>query len=122
MDARIRVDSGSDPQAELSSLREWLSREDELRGRVTIEVPASVPDRMGDTADVLVAALGSSGAVTVLATSIRAWLSHRRPDVEIEVTGPDGRSVKVNMRHARNADAAEAIRRALDGMERGDKE
>ncbi|MFI9811430.1 effector-associated constant component EACC1 [Saccharothrix variisporea] len=113
MEVRMHVIC-QDADTERESLLQWLCLEDELRGRVTVEQPEPVPGQMGGWSDVLVAALGGGGAVAVLAGAISTWLAHRRPDVEIEVTGPDGRSVRLSVNDARHTDAADAVRRALD--------
>ena len=95
MQARIQLVEGRDPAGELVSLKQWLTRDDELRGRVTVSQPQLSVDGMGGVADAVVVALGSGGAATVLAGSLSVWLRSRRADVTIEVTGPDGRNVRV---------------------------
>ncbi|MEV0056170.1 hypothetical protein AB0H34_37500 [Saccharopolyspora shandongensis] len=92
---RIRVLSDRDSQEELFSLRDWLSREDELRGRVSVDQPPVPPGQMGAAIDILTVAVGTGGAVTVLARSVSVWLRHRSSDVKIEITGEDGRRVTV---------------------------
>ncbi|MGH3930392.1 MAG: effector-associated constant component EACC1 [Pseudonocardiaceae bacterium] len=111
MQARVRVVEGHDIQAELVSLRRWLTSEDELRGRVTLDQPLLTPGQMGALADVLLVALGGGGAGTVLAHSLRVWLSQRRGDVTIEVSTPDGRSVKLAAKGV--ADVTQLIREVL---------
>lgn len=117
MRARIRVVTGRDPQAELSSLRDWLAREDQLRGHVATEQPAVAPDEMGALVDVLSVAVGAGGAVTVLANSISVWLTQRHSDVTIEVTSENGRSVVVDAKRVR--DAAGLVEQTLRGVEQG---
>lgn len=95
MQARIRIVEGRHQVEELVSLKQWLTREDELRGQVTFSRSQLVADEMGGVADAVMVALGSGGAATVLAGSLSVWLRSRRADVTIEVTGPDGRSVRV---------------------------
>ncbi|MFB9907067.1 effector-associated constant component EACC1 [Allokutzneria oryzae] len=108
MRAQVRVVGG---QADLVSLHQWLVREDELRGRVTLHQPPPEPGQLGVATDVLVVALSGGGAITVLASSLQIWLKQRHSDVTIEVTNPDGRSVKVTA--ARVADAARLVREVL---------
>lgn len=117
MSARIRVVAGRDTQAELLSLRDWLAREDDLRGYVAIDQLVVAPGEMGAVVDVLSVAVGAGGAVTVLANSISVWLTQRHSDVKIEVTGGDGRSVIVEAQRVR--DAAELVELALRGPGHG---
>ncbi|MFI9327093.1 hypothetical protein ACIGZJ_06020 [Kitasatospora sp. NPDC052868] len=113
MKARIRL-TGDGASAELVELAAWLSREDELRGRTAIEKPETPPDQMGGLADILIVALGAQGAGTVLAASVAVWIRHRRPSADIEVTGPDGRSVRISVRDAPNLDVEAVLRHALE--------
>ncbi|MFF2042516.1 hypothetical protein ACFVVX_19015 [Kitasatospora sp. NPDC058170] len=113
MQARIRL-TGEQGPAELVELADWLSREDELRGRAAIEKPATPPGQMGGLADILIVALGAQGAGTVLAASVAVWIRHRRPSADIEVTGPDGRSVRISVRDAPDLDVEAVLRRALE--------
>jgi hypothetical protein len=109
MQARIRVDTPD----ELRALHRWLQQEDELRGRVAIENATPARGEMGAVADFLVVAVGSGGAITVLASSISVWLRHRKSDITVELTETEsGRTVKVT---AARADAEAVIRAALGG-------
>jgi hypothetical protein len=108
MDVQIRL-SGDAAQAPLTELRAWLSREDALRGQVSAGQPTVPPGQMGTLAEMLIVALGAQGAGTALATSLAAWTRHRRPSVDIEVTGADGRRVKIAARDA-NIDVAGLVR------------
>ena len=113
MNARIRL-SGQDVPTELVELAEWMSREDEFRGRVEVEQPEVRPGEMGGAAEVLVVALGAQGAGTALAASLSIWIKHRRPSVDIEVTNSDGRSVKLSVRDFDVADLGELLRQVLE--------
>jgi len=113
MGARIRL-SGQEAVTELVQLTEWLSREDEFRGRVEVEQPEVPQDAMGGAAEVLVVALGVQGAGTALATSLSIWIKHRHPAVDIEVTGPDGRSVKLSVRDYASSDLGDLLREVLE--------
>jgi hypothetical protein len=108
VDVQIRL-SGDAAQALLAELRAWLSHEEALRGRVLAGQPAIPPGQMGAVAEVLIVALGAQGAGTAVATSLAAWIRHRRPSVDIEVTGVDGRRVKIAARDA-NIDVAGLVR------------
>ena len=101
--------SGDAAQALLTELRAWLSREEALRGRVSTVQPTILVNQMGALAEVLIVAVGAQGAGTVLATSLAAWIRHRRPSLDIEVTGADGRRVKIATRGA-DIDVASLIR------------
>jgi hypothetical protein len=109
--ARVRITGTGDIATELASLREWLGRESELRGRVVTERAPIGPNQMGAVLDTLAVALGSGGAITVLANSVAVWLRHRRSDVKIEVTAPDGATVSVTA--DRVPDAATVIETVL---------
>jgi hypothetical protein len=113
MQAYIRLTGDSAP-AELTGLADWLSREDEFRGRAAVERPDIRPGHMGGITEVVVVALGAQGVGTALAASLSVWIRHRRPSAEIEVTGPDGASVKISLRNAPEADVEAVLRRVLE--------
>jgi Effector Associated Constant Component 1 len=105
--------------AALDSLRAWLTDDPMLTGKIGISYPsAERPDAMGTAVDVLVAAAGSGGAVTVLTQSIKSWIDHymaqRGVMIHVEAQAPDGTKVTID---AKNADNAEQILR--DALERG---
>ncbi|MFD5831917.1 hypothetical protein ACFWGZ_41205, partial [Lentzea sp. NPDC060358] len=62
--------SGEDDQVHLRSLRDWLTREDLFRGRLSLRGEAPRPGQMGAAVEVLMVAVGSGGAATVLARSV----------------------------------------------------
>jgi hypothetical protein len=105
---------------EVRSLLGWLRREDGLRGRVDLKhVDPPVDGQMGSVLDVLTVALGSGGAGAVLAGSLSTWLTSRRPDVRVTITGRHGREIEVDGR--RVPDVAELIReieRLIDPADR----
>lgn len=107
--ARLRLITGE--HDDLLSLRTWLTDEDALRGLVALERNPPQDGEMGTVAEVLVVALGASGAVTALARSMPAWL-RRHADVTIEVGGPTGHTVRVSAKGAVNAQAV--IQTTLD--------
>jgi Effector Associated Constant Component 1 len=96
--ARIQLSGDADPAPALASLQDWLAGESRLRGRVSRERPAPKAGELGAFSDVLVAALGDGGAIAALAGALATWLLTRRSKVTIKVTGPDGRSVEVDVR------------------------
>lgn len=100
-DSRLRITS--DEPDELRSLLEWLRREDELRGRVSLEGAVDPSgEQMGGVLDVLTVALGSGGAAAVLAGSLSTWFTQRSSDVKVTVVGPDGRRIEVDARRVRD--------------------
>jgi Effector Associated Constant Component 1 len=118
MDVQIRL-SGDAAQALLPELRAWLSREDALRGRVSAAELVIPPGQMGAVAEVLIVALGAQGAGTAVATSLATWIRHRRPSVDIEVTGTDGRRTKIAARDA-DIDVAGLVRDVVGDWREGD--
>ena len=93
---KLQLSGARDVGSELMSLREWLSSEPEFRGHLYGEGEESTPGAMGAVSDVLVVALGSGGAMTVLFQSLNAWLQARRPEVSVDVTNPDGSTVRIS--------------------------
>jgi hypothetical protein len=79
---------------DLAALRSWLSNEKELRGRISAGKPTDAPSEMGSVSDVLVVALGSGGALTVLINSLAIWLRNQRSELFVELTRPDGSKIK----------------------------
>ena len=117
MDVGIRL-SGDSAHALLTELHAWLSREDALRGRVAAGQSAIPPGQMGGLTEVLIVGLGAQGAGSVLATSLAVWIRHRRPSVDIEVTGADGRRVKIAARDA-DIDVAALVRDVVGDQRQG---
>lgn len=117
MDVRIRL-SGDAAQGLVTELGAWLSREDDLRGRLSAERSAIPSGQMGSLAEVLIVALGAQGAGTVLAKSLAAWIQHRRPSVDIEVTGADGHRVRIAARDA-DIDVAALVRDVVCDRQEG---
>ena len=93
---RLSVE-GEDPVQRLADLADWLRHEPGLRGLVVPEAVPPGPGELGSVTDALVVAVGSGGALTALATSLRAFLAQpRRSDLRIVVRAPDGSSVEVD--------------------------
>jgi hypothetical protein len=106
---------GTDPISGLEELDLWLSQEPVLRGRIKSVASAPSVGELGAVTDILVAALGAGGAVSVLASSLRGFLSQpRRSDVRITVEGPDGRRVELE---AKRVDNVEGLVRLALGQE-----
>ena len=75
---------------------------------------------MGAVSDALIVAVGSGGVLTALASSLSVWLRHRHSDVEIEVTGDDGRHVRIEGR--RVTDVVGLVQQALGDPGRSEKD
>lgn len=116
MTVRIRVAEALDQHEELRSLYQWLSLEDELRGRVSLDQPAPKPGEMGALTDALVVALSAGGAVTVLARSLAVWLQQRHSDLTIELED-DGATRRVKVDAKRVSNPEEILRSALQQLE-----
>jgi len=50
---------------------------------------------MGALPELIAVAIGSGGAVSVLARSLSTWLAQRKSDITLKVTGADGRVVEL---------------------------
>jgi hypothetical protein len=95
--------------ADLESLDDWLRGESELAGRVKLAGPPPRKGELGALSDVLIVAVGSGGALTVvgaaLAGALKAWLSQpRRSDMTLKIHRPDGTSVEITARRVRAGD------------------
>jgi membrane-associated two-gene conflict system component 1 (EACC1) len=105
----VRIDlsvQGGEPTEELAELADWLAQDDELRGLVKPAPAVPVAGELGVSSDVLVAAVGGGGAVSVLAASLQAFLTQpRRSDVTIVLTAPDGRRVEIDAKRVRDVEA-----------------
>ncbi|WP_373862559.1 effector-associated constant component EACC1 [Nocardia lijiangensis] len=112
-EARIIVE-GQD--ADLESLRTWLRREPELRGKVRTVTGPVPTEAMGALAELAVALAATAPIATALARSIPPWLSQRTigrtADLTVTVTGPDGR--KVSLSAKRVADPESLLREVLE--------
>ncbi|MFG1930930.1 hypothetical protein ACGFK1_09780 [Mycobacterium sp. NPDC048908] len=109
--ARLQLSGARDVGSEMASLWDWLSTEREFRDRIQPEERAPLPGEMGAVSDVLVVALGSGGAMTVLISSITAWLQSRRPEISVEVTGADGAKAVVSAKGPAASTIADSLGR-----------
>jgi Effector Associated Constant Component 1 len=114
MEARISL-VGGNPAADLESLDDWLEGEPELAGRIRVSAPVPREEELGALAEVLVAAVSSGGLLSVLATSLHAWLSQPRgSDVRIRVQGDNGRAVEIDAERVNAQQAEDLLRQVLD--------
>lgn len=112
MEARISIVGGD--LAELESLHSWLCREHDLAGRVKFTGGTPREGELGALAEALVVAVGSGGALSVLAGSLKAWLSlPRRSDVRIRVGGADGRFAEIAADRVSEEHVDELVRQVL---------
>ncbi|GAA4212570.1 effector-associated constant component EACC1 [Microbispora amethystogenes] len=96
MEARISF-PGYQEVSHLESLNDWLKGEHSLAGRVRLDGPAPRPGELGAPMDAVVIALGSGGALSVLASSLKTWLSQpRRSDIRIRIESDNGRNIEID--------------------------
>ncbi|MGW3995082.1 effector-associated constant component EACC1 [Amycolatopsis sp. NPDC004772] len=74
MDIAISV---NDPALQ-ESLLDWLRGDPDLRPVVKKRFEAPKPGELGTIADALVISVGSGGALTVLASALKAWVQRPR--------------------------------------------
>jgi hypothetical protein len=85
-DVQVRISITGGDQAELESLDDWLRHEHGLAGRVTFAAAQPWEGDLGVLGEALIVAVGSGGAISVLAAALKSWLSlPRRSDVRIKV-------------------------------------
>lgn len=100
MEVRISC-VGQDSAGGIESLSDWLHGERELAGRLRLTGPVPGQNELGALADVLVVAVGSGGTLSVLATSLKAWLAQpHKPDFRVRVEGADGLTVEIDAKRA----------------------
>jgi hypothetical protein len=106
---RVEVSvAGGDEVEEQAALWEWLLDEPELRGTLAREPVPIEPGRLGAGAEMLTVALGSGGAVAVLARSLSTWLRTRRPGLTLTVTA-NGRSARLKTENVDERHVEEAL-------------
>jgi len=99
-DLRITV-GGRDSDVE--SLSDWLRREPELRGHLRQGETPGPAGAMGASTELIVGVI-SSGAATTLARSLQVWLTQRRADVKLNVTGPEGQQIVLDAKRVPDAE------------------
>ena len=113
VEARVSIVGGD--QADLESLDLWLRQEGELAGRVTFAGAKPRPGELGALGEALIVAVGSGGAVSALASSLKAWMAlPRRSDVRIRVEGPGGRVVEIDAHRVGGERIDDLVRQALE--------
>ena len=76
-------------ERELLALRDWLMRESPRPGTVSMTA-AQGELAISARGDLLEVALGSGGAISVLAGAMSAWIQTRRQTVKMVLKRPDG--------------------------------
>jgi hypothetical protein len=113
----LRISLGKGDLSDLEELHDWLCDERELNGRVRATGPEPRAGELGTLTDALIVAVGSGGTISVLAASLRAWLSlPRRSDVRIRISRSDGNYVEIDAKRVDSGelDVQSMIRQALD--------
>lgn len=124
MDVSVTVadgaeDSGGQGAAALRDLVGWLRRQPELRGQVDLVSRPPQAGEMGSVTELVTVAVGSGGAISVLAGSLRMWLAQpRRSDVRLTLRLPDGRAVELEAR--RVTDVETLLHTVLDSQAAGE--
>lgn len=77
---------------QLRDLRSWLSAADELRGRVRLRSQQPQPGTLGMLPEALVVA---GPIVAALVPALISWIRSRHTEVSVEVSAPDGRTIKI---------------------------
>ncbi|GAA0318093.1 hypothetical protein GCM10010302_66430 [Streptomyces polychromogenes] len=103
---------GSGGPDSLADLRDWLSDEAPLRGRVNIAPSAPGAGELGAWSDTLIVAVGAGGALTALARAVAVYVRQpRRSNVRVNVVAPDGTRTELTVQHAKDLDEVERLLR-----------
>ncbi|MEV0779377.1 hypothetical protein ACIBLA_22050 [Streptomyces sp. NPDC050433] len=106
MRAVITVQGEDGPH--IHELRQWLSEDPRLRGRIRAGGGGDLPaGAMGVAADALIALLAPGGVAAVFAGAVVAWAQTRRGSQTITITRPDGTEITVSSDRVRGLDAQE---------------
>lgn len=112
----LSIDSAR-PVTDLEDLSDWLGREPELRGLIKDGGGTGGQGELGAAVEVLVAAVGSGGTLTVLTASLQSWLSStRRTDLTVKLTGPNG-SISLTAKQVKDPEALLQAAREAVGLE-----
>lgn len=113
MEVRISVSEGD--LADLESLNDWLRGERELAGRVKLAAPPPHRGVMGGAAEeIVITALSSGGAISVLISSLKGWLSlPHKSHVTIKLD-KDGHVIKIDADQLSSKSAEALVREALE--------
>lgn len=96
MDIEIMTVVGGVPdEGELRALRDWLMLESPRPGAMSIRPAKAGAEDMGAAADALTVAVGSGGAITVLAGAVCTWIQTRRQTVRMVIRRPGGVELEI---------------------------
>jgi Effector Associated Constant Component 1 len=88
--------------SDFEALHDWLRHEAELRGHLRQGDTPGPVGAMGASTELIVGVV-SSGAATALVKSLQVWLTQRRADVKLNVTGPQGRQIVLDAKRVPDA-------------------
>ena len=121
MDVKLMIIDSASLSSDLESLSTWLRGEPEFAGRVKFVGPAPRAGELGAPQDALEVALGSGGAISVLALSLKGWLSQpRRADVKLKIQSGD-RVVELDAKHVKDRDVQALVEKTFDDAASGDE-
>ncbi len=119
MDVRLTLEGGASTSSDLESLSDWLRGEPEFSGRVKFVGAAPRDGQLGTPQDALEVALGSGGAISVLALSLKVWLSQpRRVNLKLRIQDGD-KVVELDAEHVKDQDVQGLVETTFDGAQRG---
>jgi len=102
LNVSISVVSQQD-DGDLADVSAWLEREDEFRGRLKYQQAEARDGELGSLTDALSLALGSGGALTVLAASLKTYFAQlRRPTIRISIEDKHGRRVDIDAENVKH--------------------
>lgn len=108
---------GTNSKNDLESFFGWISEAPGLAVTRGARDTAAPDGAMGGMADVIAAAVGSGGTLTVLAHYVKVWIQQQKAqrgvDVRVEISTMQGMHVIINVHNANNAESI--IRKALEG-------
>jgi Effector Associated Constant Component 1 len=101
----------------LEDLSDWLRAESELAGRVHEVHAAPLEGQLGalsDGLEIMLGAVGSGGALSVLAASLKSWFAQpRRSDFRVRIPVGGDRFVEIDAARARAGDVEAILAQAL---------
>ena len=122
------TDSGPD---DVRALRAWLTREEELRGRVALTQHGPPgPGTLGGALEALSVSIESGGAITVLIAGIMSWVRQRygqrrrESATVIKLRRADGATVEISAATAGTwsaAEVAEQVRQLVRALDPGNQ-
>ncbi|MER6689614.1 effector-associated constant component EACC1 [Streptomyces minutiscleroticus] len=103
-----------DGQRQLESLESWLRLDPAFRGRTNLS-GAPAEGNLGSAFELLTIAIGSGGVISVLATSLSAWIQQpKKSDIVLKVTGQNGITVEIDAKRTTPEEVHELLNKALE--------